>query len=101
MAFRLKDTIKIVKKNYFVQETPDKRKLWTGQTLQVFKSEIIKIAHEKANAEGFHGHDEACLVERLGYYARTIKGDYNNIKITTSEDLILAAQIIRSRSRKK
>lgn len=51
-------------------------------------------AHEKAMAEGFYGTDDTVLVERLGFPVKIIEGAYENIKITTPEDIVLAEAFI-------
>lgn len=92
-AVPVKDTVKQADKSGMVDVTLKRESLWAAQTPQSFKYDIILMAHEKAVAEGFTGTDDATLVERLGYPMRLIKGSYNNIKITTQEDLLLAEAI--------
>ena len=48
--------------------------------------------HLKIN---YYGTDDAMLVERIGYKVKMIEGSYNNIKITTQEDLNIGSQILR------
>jgi 2-C-methyl-D-erythritol 4-phosphate cytidylyltransferase len=50
-------------------------------------------AHRRAEAEGFIGTDTASVVERAGHVIRVLEGDYDNVKITTSDDLVLAEQV--------
>lgn len=92
-AVPVKDTVKQADSSGMVEVTLKRESLWAAQTPQSFKYDIILRAHEKAIAEGFTGTDDATLVERLGYPMRLIKGSYNNIKITTQEDLLLAEAI--------
>jgi len=68
--------------------------LWMVQTTQVFRFDIITRAHEQIRDEVT---DDASLVERLGYKVKLYMGSYNNIKVTTPEDLALAELIIRDR----
>lgn len=89
VAVPVKDTVKIVK-NAFVTATPARNSLWLAQTPQSFRYKIIRAAHERAEAEGFSGTDDASLLERIGQKVHVVIGDYRNIKITTPEDLILA-----------
>ena len=59
-----------------------------AQTPQVFTSEDIKVAYQKAKDEGYVATDDSQLFER--YIDKDIKavlGDYSNLKITTQEDL--------------
>ena len=65
------------------------------QTPQIFKYEIILTAHKKALSENFRGTDDSILAELSGVRVKIVQGSYSNIKITTSEDLILAQELIR------
>lgn len=95
VAVPSKDTIKIVDDNLTVKETPDRTTLWAVQTPQTFEYNLLKKAHEKAIEDEFVGTDDAMLVERLNQKIKVIKGHYDNIKITTPEDLIMAESIIK------
>jgi len=96
LAVPVKDTIKLVKKS-FVEKTLERNKLWSVQTPQCFSYNLIFNAHRKAIADGFLGSDDASLVERLGRTVKIEEGSYENIKITTSEDIILAEEILKRR----
>jgi 2-C-methyl-D-erythritol 4-phosphate cytidylyltransferase len=91
----VKDTIKKVDSQNFISSTPDRDELWMVQTPQIFRYETILAAHKKALADGFVGTDDSILVERLGIRVKMIQGSYRNIKITTSEDLILAQEFMK------
>jgi len=96
----VKDTVKTASEEGEVLETLDRRKLWAVQTPQTFKYDILKSAYEKAFKEGFYGTDDASLVEKLGIKVRIIPGSYENIKITTPEDLALGEAILKRRTSK-
>lgn len=85
-----KDTIKICAANQDVVRTPERKTLWSIQTPQTFQKEILMCAYTKAYEDGFVGTDEAMLVERLGIPVKVVEGSYDNIKITTKEDLYVA-----------
>lgn len=89
-AVPVKDTIKIVDEDDFVVNTPSRKSLWATQTPQVFRYEIIREAHQKAKDIGLPATDDAVLVERLGYKVKIVRGNYQNIKITTPDDLKFA-----------
>ena len=94
VAVPVKDTVKMAdKEEGYVQATLDRDSLWSVQTPQAFKPEILLKAYEKAIEEGFNGADDAVLVERLGYKPKLVYGNYFNIKITTQEDLVIAEAI--------
>jgi 2-C-methyl-D-erythritol 4-phosphate cytidylyltransferase/2-C-methyl-D-erythritol 2,4-cyclodiphosphate synthase len=65
-------------------------RLWSIQTPQAFRAEIIREAHRRAAAEGFIGSDDTALVERLGQKVEMVMGSPLNFKITTPADLGLA-----------
>lgn len=100
VAVPAKDTIKSVDGDGFVIETLERKKLWQIQTPQTFRYEIIKEAFDRAYADGFYGTDDAALVERLGYKVKIVEGSYQNIKITTPEDMVIAEAISRSNAKK-
>jgi len=93
-ASPVKETIKVVKEGY-VESTLPREFLWSVQTPQVFKYELIIEAYEKAYNDNFYGTDDASLVERLGYKVKITPGEYTNVKITTREDLEIAQRYLR------
>ncbi|MEK5520978.1 2-C-methyl-D-erythritol 4-phosphate cytidylyltransferase [Heyndrickxia sporothermodurans] len=96
-AVPVKDTIKKVTQNQ-VMETVERSSLWQVQTPQAFRFSILFHAHQQAHLEKFLGTDESSLVERLGYPVNIVTGDYDNIKLTTPEDLYFAEAILKKRS---
>jgi len=94
IGVRLKDTIKISDQNGFVESTPDRSNLWSIQTPQGFEYDIIMDAHEKAIQSNYIGTDDMILVERQGIPVKIVEGNYQNIKITTPEDLAIGESII-------
>ncbi len=84
-----KDTMKICNEDGMVLETPNRSSLWHIQTPQSFRKNLIKKAYEKAEKEGFVGTDDASVVEFYGANIKVIHGSYQNIKITTKEDILV------------
>lgn len=81
-------------KRQAVKETIDRKNIWEIQTPQVFKKQLILNAYKKfGNADVT---DDAMLVEKSGQAVSVVLGSYNNIKVTTPEDLELAEAILRS-----
>lgn len=99
-AVPLKDTIKEVSSENLIRTTVERKDLWAAQTPQVFRPEILMKAHQKARMDGFYGTDDSVLLERLGYKVKVVLGSYENIKITTPEDLVVAEAILRGREAK-
>ena len=93
---RVKDTIK--KAEYgVITETVERENLWIIQTPQAFKYSLIKEAAKAASEAGFLGTDEAMLIERLGHPVKVIESNYENVKMTTPDDLIYGKAILESR----
>lgn len=95
MGVPVKDTIKIVSEDGIIETTPPRQALWSIQTPQTFEKTLILEAYHKAYQDDFKGTDDAGLVERLGIAVKIIRGSYENIKITTKEDLLVAEAILR------
>lgn len=95
-AVPVKDTIKKVKDGKVIQ-TIERSSLWSIQTPQAFQFSLLKEAYEKAEEQGFVGTDDASLVEYIGRQVSVVLGDYDNIKITTPEDMSYAELVIKKR----
>ncbi len=93
----LKDTVKEVDERGFVRQTLDRSRFWAIQTPQAFPAKVLKKAYEEAVRHKVFGTDDAMLVERAGGKVRVLMGSYDNIKITTPEDLLLAEEILKRR----
>jgi len=87
------DTIKMAGNDRIIQETLPRRNLWAVQTPQVFRFDIISQAYSKIKGEVT---DDASLVEQLGYKVKLYMGSYDNIKVTTPDDLALA-EVLRQK----
>lgn len=97
VAVPAKDTIKIRDEEGRVQKTLDRSILWAAQTPQTYQYQIIKEALEEARKSNFYSTDDSSLVERIGKPVRIVPGSYENIKITTPDDLIFGEMILRRR----
>ena len=91
-----KDTIKKVQDGVVV-ETVERSSLWAVQTPQAFRISLLTEAYKRAEKDHFLGTDDASLVERLNYPVSMVEGDYDNIKLTTPEDLYFAEAILKKR----
>jgi len=98
MGVPAKDTMK-KQKDGVVVETVERSSLWAVQTPQAFRISLLKKAYQKAEEEKFLGTDDASLVERLDFPVSIVEGDYDNIKLTTPEDLYFAEAIIKKREK--
>lgn len=97
----VKDTIKVVDSNGRVKDTPDRSYLWLVQTPQTFRYSLIMEAHKRAIEDNFLATDDSALVERLGKEVYMIEGGYENLKVTTPEDIAIAEEILTTRERNK
>lgn len=98
LAVPVKDTVKQASDSGVVLRTVARETLWTAQTPQAFAYGVLMHAHETAERDGFVGTDCAMLVEAAGETdVQIIEGSYDNIKITTPEDLAVAGQIASQR----
>lgn len=97
----VKDTIKVVNEHQFAEKTPNREMLWLIQTPQVFATSIIKDAYEKLMREPYiQVTDDAMVVEQMiGYKVKLIKGSYENIKITTPEDILIAEVFVEKKKK--
>jgi 2-C-methyl-D-erythritol 4-phosphate cytidylyltransferase len=95
-AVPVKDTIKVVNADHLVRNTPKRETLWAAQTPQVFRIDVILNAYRDAFGDVT---DDAMLLERLGQPVKVYQGSYENIKITTPEDLDLAECILKRRGK--
>ncbi|CAM5313072.1 2-C-methyl-D-erythritol 4-phosphate cytidylyltransferase OS=Lysinibacillus sphaericus OX=1421 GN=ispD PE=3 SV=1 [Lysinibacillus sphaericus] len=96
---RAKDTMKKVR-NGIIEETVSRESLWMIQTPQAFRFDLIVEAEDVAEKVGFLGTDEAMLVERLGHEVHIVESNYENVKMTTKEDLLFGEAILRKRALK-
>jgi 2-C-methyl-D-erythritol 4-phosphate cytidylyltransferase len=80
--------------NHAVQETVSREGLWEAQTPQVFRRTLLLEAYAKRG--NFNATDDAQLVERIGHPVSVVLGSPVNLKITTTEDLRLAAQALKA-----
>jgi 2-C-methyl-D-erythritol 4-phosphate cytidylyltransferase len=91
----VRDTIKVVSEEHWVQATPARNALWEVQTPQVFRKDIILQAHDWAGRHGIEATDDSTLVEQIGERVFLLEGERTNIKITVPEDLLLAEALLR------
>lgn len=93
----VKDTVKIIKDKY-IEETIPRETLWQIQTPQAFIGSELLDVHNRAIIEGFLGTDDSSLIEK--YQIRKVPivfGSYENIKLTTPDDIIIGEAIIKRR----
>ena len=93
----VKDTIKVVEGDGLIVSTPPRETLWSAQTPQIFSYDLLCHAHN--NFEG-DATDDAMMVEALGRQVTMFLGSYENLKVTTPEDLVVMEALLRGRDGK-
>ena len=89
----VKDTIKLVSPQGQITDTPDRDRLWAAQTPQIFEYDLLWDAHQRCCQPVT---DDAAMVENLGHPVMMFLGSYENLKVTTPEDLAVAETFLRS-----
>lgn len=95
----VKDTIKVIDDNNFVIDTPNRATLFAVQTPQIFNFDLYKSALESAENDGKDFTDDCQLIEYAGGKVKMVSGSYDNIKITTPDDVALGEKILAQRER--
>ena len=94
LAVPVTSTLKRVNDNQQIQETVPREKLWEAQTPQVFRRDLLLKAFAE-NPQASTTTDEAQLVEQIGHPITVVQGSSSNMKITTKDDLRLAAEVLK------
>jgi 2-C-methyl-D-erythritol 4-phosphate cytidylyltransferase len=97
LATPLRDTLHRVA-NGAVSATPAREEHVAAQTPQVFRTELLREALDKAEQAGIVATDDAELVARLGVQVRVVLGSSDNAKITTAADLLVAERLLAERA---
>lgn len=90
----VKDTIKVVSPEGAVTATPPRETLWAAQTPQIFRYGLLCQAHAQFAGEAT---DDATMLESLGHPVKMFPGSYQNLKVTTPEDLIVMEALLGRR----
>ena len=98
-AVPLKDTVKIVDGRGVVVSTPDRASLCAVQTPQIFEINVLRKGYDFLKEHPVAVTDDASLVEASGHPVAVAEGSYENIKVTTPEDLLLAEKILEKQRR--
>ncbi len=96
LAVPLADTLKRGEDGR-VGMTLDRSSLWCAQTPQLFRVGSLRAALASAPLAGLT--DESSAMERAGHAPRLVTGGSANLKVTTPEDLVLAAAVLKSQGR--
>jgi 2-C-methyl-D-erythritol 4-phosphate cytidylyltransferase len=97
-AVPVKDTVKVVSTDLMVRSTLRREELWAVQTPQAFDMQFLLEAHRHCQQDVT---DDAAMVESTGGSVTVFMGSYENLKVTTPEDMTLVEAILRRRMEKK
>lgn len=97
IGVKCKDTLKTIDNNGFISATVDREKTILIQTPQNFKYDEILAAHIRAIEDGFEATDDCMLYEKYIGRVKLAEGSYENIKLTTPEDMVIAERILNNR----
>ena len=108
-AVRAKDTVKIENGDGFVEQSPDRSKVWMMQTPQVFDRDMIAECYEKLKRDekrlldaGVYITDDTMVAKMYADAdAKLVESSYDNIKITTETDMVIAEAILKKRSKEE
>ena len=94
-AVPVKDTIKLAARDRRVLKTIDRDGLWAAQTPQVFRTAVLRDAHDIFDGDFT---DDAAMVEARGGTVTLFMGSYDNLKVTTPEDMAVAEIVLARRA---
>ncbi len=97
LAVPVKDTIKTADNAGFIVSTPQRKWLWAVQTPQVFPRKAYEKAIEKAGADSADYTDDCQLFEHTGVRVHLCRGSYENLKLTTPDDILAAESVLQHR----
>lgn len=97
----VKETVKLLMDSQLlkIKETLSRQQLWIAQTPQIFYTNRLIEAFNKALSDGYYATDDSALMERSGGVIKMFMGDYKNIKITTPEDIQFVEMILASEAK--
>jgi len=93
-AMPVKDTIKVVLEDHRILKTPSRDQLWIVQTPQIFRQTLLSEAHQRVTEDVT---DDASMVECIRGTVKVFMGSYDNIKVTTTEDLAFVEILLTDR----
>ncbi len=92
-----KDSVKVANISGMIDYTVDRKTVWLMQTPQVFYGNLFRASIYTASKDKFQGTDDAEVAEHAGFSTKLVDTGYENIKITTPVDLLIAEAILRQR----
>jgi len=93
----MKATVKESEDGQFVARTLQRSKLWEIQTPQVVRPQLLRDGFKKVQEESWEVTDDVSIVELMGKPVKLTLGEYENFKLTTPEDMVIAEQILDAR----
>ncbi|MBQ9938316.1 MAG: 2-C-methyl-D-erythritol 4-phosphate cytidylyltransferase [Oscillospiraceae bacterium] len=97
LGSKVKDTIKQVDSDNIIEKTIDRSLLWAVHTPQIFEAKLYRKAMQNAADNGKDYTDDCQLVEAVGQRVYMEFDGYENLKLTTPEDVLIAEAIVKRR----
>jgi len=101
LGVRVKSTIKVCDGAQVIVETPNRSCLWEVQTPQVIRRDLLQAGFKLALEHQKTVTDDVSLVELLGKPVKVVEGSYENIKVTTPEDLNIVRDLLNQKLEKR
>lgn len=98
LAVPEKNTIKIGDQKGFSYQTLPRENLWEAQTPQIVQVDLLKKGFAYVTEHDLEVTDDTSVVHMIQQPVKLIESSYDNIKITTPEDLLLAEYILEKKS---
>lgn len=96
-ALPITDTLKRISEKGTIVHTLSREDLWTAQTPQTFKADLLRRAFSAIENTSFRATDEASILEYLGIPVSVVKGDSTNLKVTTPADLKIVEVLLKEK----
>lgn len=97
-AAPVKDSVKVANISGMIDYTVDRKTVWLMQTPQVFYGNLFRASIYTASKDKFLGTDDAEVAEHAGFSTKLVNTGYENIKVTTPVDLLIAETILKKRA---
>jgi len=98
-AGKITDTLKEADEQSLITRTVDRTRLWSVQTPQTFRVEVIRRAIAAARARGLKFTDDTAACELIGQPVKLVPSPAPNPKATVADDLVYLELLLTQRSR--
>ncbi len=93
------DTVKLADEKGFIEKTIDRNRVFLAETPQVFERDLYSVIAYSAKRDGYAATDDNSLAENLGFKVKLCPTGCTNLKITTTDDLVVAEAILSNKNK--